>query len=146
MSALAVVLAVVSALLLAGPSAATRQAAHGPTRYTSKQVRSAFAAVGDPLVDLGYGALASPVTVLSTIRSRQGWTATVYVYPTVREAGSSFKGNLAGWRSSGIAAAQRGNLVVTVSGEQAAGSHTESAPTLPEPVSRALNLIGSRTA
>jgi hypothetical protein len=103
-------------------------------------VRHAFAAVGDSLVDTGFGALASPVTVLTTIKAHQGWIATVYVYPSVAKAGSSYRGNLDGWRSAGIATRQLRNLVVTVS---AAGSHGRTPPPLPALVAKALDLVSS---
>jgi hypothetical protein len=82
--------------------------------YSAAEVRHGFAAVGDPLFDTGSSSFASPVTVLSTVRPRDGWSATVYVYPSVAKASASFLANGAGWEASGIAAEQVRNLVVTV--------------------------------
>jgi hypothetical protein len=107
--------------------------------YSAVEVRHGFAAVGDPLFDTGYSSFASPVTVLSTVKSRDGWSATVYVYPSVAKASASFRANRAGWQASGIAAEQVGNLVVTVTGRTRSRSSGGTA-VVPPLVVRALAL------
>ncbi len=134
-------LSIATVLALASLGAASALAApHG--LVTANQVKQAFRAAGDPLFDTGFGAYGSPVTVLTTVKTHQSWTATVFVYPSVAKAGASYKGNLASWHADKIAATQLRNLVVTVSGQSQPRTHSKDVP-LPALVLKALATVKS---
>lgn len=134
----AAIAAVIAAVATSPPAGARRIG-----NYSAKQVKYGFAAVGDPVFDTGYSAFASPVTILSSISPRDGWTATIYVYPSVDKAVSSFEANRAVWQRGGIAAEQRRNLVVTVSHTTKQGS-ARGKPAVPALVVKALALAANR--
>jgi hypothetical protein len=130
--------AVIAAVLSSPPADAKRIGT-----YSAKDVKHGFAAVGDPVFDTGYSSFASPVTVLSTISPRDGWTATIYLYPSVAKAVASYEANGGQWRQEGIAAEQRRNLVVTVSRGTKQAS-TREKPAVPALVVKALSLAARR--
>jgi hypothetical protein len=139
------VLSLVCSVLSASAARADRQSGLGRTVssvYTEHAVLGAFAKVGDQLADTGFStAYVSPVSVLESVKPRQGWNVTVYVYPSVGEAEVSFRANHVAWRSSGAAAAELGNLVV-VAAPQGRES-TKGSLALPTLVVRALALVHS---
>jgi hypothetical protein len=134
----AIAATVIAAVVLSPPAGAKRIGT-----YSAKHVRYGFAAVGDPVFDAGYSSFASPVTILSTISPRDGWTATIYVYPSVSKAVSSFEANRRLWLRGGIASEQLGNLVVTVShvGKQ---DPAQAKPAVPALVVKALAIAAKR--
>jgi hypothetical protein len=110
--------------------------------YTEHDVLGAFAKVGDRLADTGFStAYVSPVSVLESVKPRQGWDVTVYVYPSVSEAEVSYRENHVAWRSGGAAAVELANLVV-VAARQGSAPATGSLA-LPALVARALALVHS---
>ncbi len=134
----AVIAAVIAGFLTSPPAGAERL-----RTYSAKQVKHGFAAAGDPVFDTGYSSFASPVTILSTISPRDGWTATIYVYPSVVKASASFEANHGLWRRAGIAAEQLRNLVVTVSRQTKQGP-ARGKPAVPALVVKALALAAKR--
>ncbi len=137
--------AMIAAVVISPPADAKRPPADAKRlgTYTAKDVKYGFAAAGDPVFDTGYSSFASAVTILSTISPRDGWVATIYVYPSVVEASSSFEANRLLWQRAGIAAEQLRNLVVTVSHQAKQGSEPGKSA-VPALVVKALGLAARR--
>jgi hypothetical protein len=119
-------------------AAAAAEGARART-YSATQVKHGFAVVGDRVFDTGFSSFASPVTVLSTVAPRDGWTATLYVYPSIAKATASFAANHTGWRKQGFAAEQVKNLVVTIDWTSKA-ARSRGGAVVPVLVARALAL------
>jgi hypothetical protein len=117
----------------------------GSIIYTEHEVLRAFASAGDALFDTGYSsAYASPVTVLATIKTHQGWSAAVYVYPSVLQAAESLRANQGQWRAGGISAVEMKNLVVTVILPARRSSGAVTTRALPPLVVKALASISAQ--
>ena len=114
------------------------------TIYTSQEVLRAFSSVGAKLYDAGYSSFASPVDVLATVESHQGWDAAVYVYPNASQAAASYRAHVGEWRGSGVAATESKNLVVTVVRDGEAATRTSRPWPIPPLVRKALDIVGGR--
>jgi len=124
---------------------ATTRPKAGSIIYTEHEVLRAFASAGDALFDTGYSsAYASPVTVLATIKTHQGWNAAVYIYPSELQAAESLRANQEQWRAQGISAVEMKNLVVTVILPTRAPSGGATTRPLPRLVVKALAAISAQ--
>jgi hypothetical protein len=140
-ASLAAVVALVTAVsLVVGADAApakTRMA------YRPAAVLAAFKAEGVKLVTVGVGT-SSPVTSLISPKPQDGWRAGVFVYPNDVMAKTSYESNIHAWQSSGMAAARRRNVVVTVVPNGRRVGRKSKAFAIPTPVVRAIAAFTNR--